>query len=156
MKDTSQDQSISNLLTDANIRYVTDKIRELRRRLLDLTPRNPLINVKLSSTSTIFIRFIDGFPNVLQKKLSQGGVMQVVALPDLEDKLPDEQTDEFIAELSNACKEDIEYLEDIKKIDAGSDDDKQQQQNKAKRALKDRLRKKLGLPSRHINDFEAS
>ena len=153
MKDTLQDQSMSNLLTDANISYVTDKIQELRRRILDLSICNPLVNVNLSSKSTIFIRFIDDFPNVIQEKLSQGRVMQVVALPDLEDKLPDEQTDEFIAELSNACKEDIEYLEEIKKIDAGSDDDNQQH-NKAKRALKDRIRKNLGLPSRHINHLK--
>jgi len=48
---------------------VSDAVAKLRRKLLDLTNRNRLLNFKFSPTSKKFVRVIDEIPNILFEKL---------------------------------------------------------------------------------------
>jgi len=57
---------------------VSNKLLELRKRLLDFTPRNPLIHIKFRATSTSAIRVVDELPEVLRFKLAGGSQMRLV------------------------------------------------------------------------------
>ncbi len=141
----------NEILSPENIELVAAKLQELRRRLLDSTRRNPLINIRFTPASTSFIRVVDELPDILRHNLSLGRQMRLTALPALEDEFPDEQTDGFRDALFVARQEEDGYLGEIAKID--SDGAKEEEKLvKAERSLKDRLREDLGLPPRQQKD----
>lgn len=143
--------SVSPLLTDENIELVTAKLQELRRRLLDSSRRNPLINIRFTPASTSFIRVVDELPDILRHNLTQSRQMRLSALPALEDELPDEQTDSFRDALFIARQEDQGFTTEVERIDP--DGAKAEETlMKAERALRDRLREDLGLPPRQTKD----
>ncbi|MCC5974183.1 MAG: DUF4011 domain-containing protein [Rubellimicrobium sp.] len=144
-------EASSSLLTEDNIELVAAKLQELRLRLLDSSRRNPLINIRFTPASTSFIRVVDELPDILRHKLSQGRQMRLSPLPALEDELPDEQTDIFRDALFVARQEDEDYLAEIREIDPDGAK-AEEKQIKAERALRDRLRENLGLPSRQTQD----
>ena len=133
------------------IDLVSQKLLELRKRLLDFTRRNPLIHIKFRVTSTSAIRVVDELPEVLRFNLAGGAQMRLVSLPALEEKLPDEETDEFLDALHIARAEDQKYLAEIEKIDSYADN-AEEKELKQERALKDRLRADLGMPPRQTKD----
>ena len=86
-----------NILDQTGVReLVGQKINELRKRLLDGTRRNPLINVPLRANSTTIIRVVDEVPDILRYNLENGQEMRLISLPPLEEELPDEQSDQFL------------------------------------------------------------
>jgi len=131
--------------------FVNDKLLELRKRLLDFTRRNPLINTQFRATSTSILRVVDELPDILRFNLTNGNPMRLVSLPALEEELPDEQTDNFLNALYLARKEDKEYLVEVSKIDS-STDKFEENLLLLERKLKDRLREQFKLPKRQTRD----
>ena len=141
-----------NILASAEVReLVGGKINELRKRLLDGTRRNPLINVPFRPNSTTVIRVVDEVPDILRYNLVNGQEMRLIALPPLEEELPDEKTDTFLNKLFVSQKSDEEYLSNLKNLDPSSEDYENELYN-YDRDLKDRIREELGLPKRQTSD----
>jgi very-short-patch-repair endonuclease len=126
---------------------VKQKIDALRPKLLDLSRRNPLISVNLSPRSNSYVRVVDELPDVLFYKLNHNQQMRLLPLPPLEGDPKDEEAEAFVAALSNARLTDEAYRIDAEAI-SPDDDDYLNKSREAERRLKDRVREKLGLPSR--------
>jgi len=145
-------RSIEEALEDPEIhKFVRDKIEVLRKRLLDSSRRNPLINIRFRSNSTSVLRVVDELPDILRFNLTNDKPMRLAPLPALEEELPDEQTDEFIQTLYLARQEDEEYLAGIEKIDQDSEN-AEEEFLRIERVLKDRIREELGLSPRQTKD----
>ena len=112
---------VKNLQSPDIQEFVSEKLGELRKRLLDLSRRNPLINIQFRPTSTSILRVVDELPDVLRFNLANGSPMRLAPLPALEEELPDEQTDEFLDSLYIAREEDEQYLAEIATVDTSSD-----------------------------------
>ena len=111
----SEDHSVQDAEQDALshpdvVDLVRDRLEELRKRLLDSSRRNPLININFRPNSLSVMRVVDELPDILRHNLTNGTAMRLVPLPALEEELPDEQTDAFQDALFLARKEDEEYL----------------------------------------------
>lgn len=141
----------SRLLSEENIELVSGKLEQLRKRLLDFSRRNPLVDIKFRPNSTSVLRVVDELPDVLKHRLAAGRSMRLKSLPALEDELPDEHTEAFQEALLLARQNDETYRAEIGRIDPanGKVEDKAL---RAERSLKDRLRVDLGLPSRQTKD----
>ena len=133
------------------ISLVEDKLQELRKRLLDSSRRNPLININFRPNSASVIRVVDELPDILRYNLASGAAMRLAPLPAFEDELPDEQTVRFQETLFLATREDEGYLEAINQLDTSAKD-APEKELMIERALKDRVREKLGLPPRQTKD----
>lgn len=141
----------TNLSDPEIIELVAERLRELRKRLLDSTRRNPLVNIPFKANSTNVLRVVDELPDILRFNLTNGTAMRLVPLPALEEELPDEQTDAFLDALHIARHEDEEYLEALEALDPESKSFAEKEL-KIERALKDRVRADLGLPERQTKD----
>lgn len=121
------------------------QIEQLRTRLLDLRSSNPLIAFKHSDRARTHVRVIDAAPDILFNQLIEGRSLTFVALPPLEDEPADERSDAFVTALREAKLSDEAYLA---ALEALGDDPPEAKLAEAERALRDRLRKTLGLPER--------
>lgn len=130
---------------------VRSRIQHLRARLLDSSRRNPLIQVPFRQNSSSLIRFVDELPDVLAERLHNQRPMRLVALPPIDEPLPDEQTDEFLDALEIARATDEKHLADSAALDP-TDSDYAQKELDLERALKDRVRAELGLPERQTEE----
>ena len=152
MGDPSWDDNFDAKISSPEIKQlVSGKIEELRKKLLDATRRNPLINLKFRPNSTSMLRVVDELPDVLRFNLSSQNEMRLVSLPALEDDLPDEQTNEFLDALFLGRQEDIEYKDAINKLDVEKDGS-EEVLYKLERELKDRIREYLRLDPRPNKD----
>lgn len=131
-------------------KIIQNRIEKLRLKLLDITRKNPLISTKFSDRSNSLIRIVDEVPDLLLKAISSEQIC-IISLPDLETNPKDEKTREFESTLAEAMLNDEVYLSRLDKINQESDDDPNLLAQ-AERELKDRLRKKLGMPSRQTKD----
>jgi hypothetical protein len=130
---------------------VGSRLQELRKRLLDSSRRNPLINVRFSTTSTSILRVVDELPDVLRHNLTTGKSMRIVSLPALEKELPDEQDDTFLEALYAAWQEDEQYRAEMANVDPESEQ-AEGKLLKIERSLKDRVREALNLPVRQTKE----
>jgi hypothetical protein len=85
---------------------------------------------------------------VLLRKLLEPKRLVFKALPEIGDQPADEKSDEFLLALEQAKRSDEEYLAALKQI--SEDDDEAVRQ--VERALRDRLRKALGMQDRRLLD----
>ena len=139
------------LRTQEVIELIEGKVNELRKRLLDSTRRNPLINISFRPTSSSILLVVDELPDVLRYNLASGQAMRLKPLPALDEVLPDEQTDVFLHAFYFARNEDKAFLNEIAAIKPSARDAEDKALN-AERALKDRLREALELPQRQTTD----
>ena len=132
-------------------KLVNGKLLELRKRLLDSTRRNPLINVPFRPNSSTLIRIVDELPDIIRYNLTNGKSMRLVSLPAIDEKLPDEQTDEFLDAFFIKKTTDEDYLSQIEELNPSADD---YETNilKAERFLKDKIRANLNLPKRQTSE----
>ena len=88
--------------------YLIPTLEGFRNKLLDLTTRNNLLNLSLSSKRTSrLLRFIDCDPQVILAELCDGATIQILALPDPpNDNTNDEESDEFKQALEVARSQD--------------------------------------------------
>ena len=125
------------------------RIAELRMRLLDLTNSNRLLNYKFSDRSRRQVRLVDELPDELLGRLEDGKRLAFKSLPELGDEPQDEKEDTFLLALEQAKRSDEEYLSALDEL---GNDEEGEGARRAERALRDRLRKALGLTDRSLRD----
>ena len=59
-----------------------NSLKELSKKLLDLTRRNRLINFRHTENSKRFVRFIDEIPDITLDKLNEGVTFDIIPLPE--------------------------------------------------------------------------
>lgn len=130
-------------------RAALQQLTALRQRLLDPSTKNKLISFKHNARSTkSFIRIIDADIQGLFDHLVSGRPLELVPLPHPPDEPPDEQTSEFRDAFEEGLLTDKKYLKEVEVIEGEERDDSEAKLRSAERALKDRLRRKLKMPSR--------
>lgn len=131
-------------MANADTAFITEKIQELRLKLLDLTNRNSLLNFRHSEKALTHVRIIDELPDFLFGSLIEGEKLTFKPLPEPDDEPHDEQTEMFQTHYREATLTDETYLEEIAKlIDT---DDSFDDLAVIERNLKKRVREKLGMP----------
>ena len=135
---------------------ISERIEILRKKLLDTTRRNPLINNSFSPKTAAFLRIVDEKPQSIVNILVKGLKMQLSPLPALDSEPADEESNEFQQAYSNYLKTDEQYLNDIGAIDFDIDQAADEKEHNTERALKDRLRELLEYPPRVISDTQDS
>lgn len=141
----------SNIDSPEIVELVAERLQELRKRLLDSSRRNPLVNIPFRANSTSVLRVVDELPDILRFNLTSGTDMRLVALPAIDKELPDEQTDEFLDALHLARSDDEPYLAELGALDPSSKDF-EEKALVIERALKDRIRAALELPERQTKE----
>lgn len=126
------------------------QIATLRRKLFDLTARNPLIAFKHSSKARLYIRVIDEVPDQLYRHLEEDKPLRFRSLGPRDGEPPEEKTLEFRRALEIARLEDPEYLQALR--EAGPDPGDRILE-RIDRELRNRLRANLAMPPRG-NDSE--
>lgn len=118
-------------------------IERLKKKLLDLSLRNRLLNFRHSSTARNHVRLVDEVPELVFEKLLGGAGLRfrAIDLPELEPE--DERTQAFRNALSHARDQDPEYL--AAKVSLGRRP-RRQSVRQVERDLRNRLRATRGLP----------
>lgn len=124
------------------------KIAELRQRLLDLSNRNRLINFKHSARGGRQVRIVGECLPKLITVVGGEKPVELIPLPPLPSEPEDERKPEFVASLEEAMLTDKAYLKAVEKLEDEADEKAEFAMAKAERALRDRVRKKLGWTSR--------
>ena len=130
---------------DENINhsFVEDRFKELRKKVLDFSGRNRLINFN-HGRGQDYIRVIDEVPDQLLDKLVNSSMI-FRPLPDIEEEPEDEKNNpDFQSMLAELLSTDGEYLESVNQLSA-EDLNYEAQIRKAERALRDRIRDKFGM-----------
>ena len=144
---TNQDGA-ANASTDCETtQYIEARLEELRKRLLDFTRRNPLVDLAgaLSPRRNTTIRVVDALPNVLAHGLVNGRRMQLVPLPGLDIEPADEKEEAFQLALIEARLDDEIYRFEMQALGSEVLADRELE---IERDLKDRLRVRLDMPPR--------
>ncbi|MDR2301666.1 MAG: DUF4011 domain-containing protein [Deltaproteobacteria bacterium] len=124
------------------------KLALMRKKVIDLSNRNPLINVGLSPRSASIVRVVDELPEILAYRLRQRQTMAFKALPELDENNPaDEKTSKFRAYLNALKAEDMEYLDFAANQTSGNMATPEEVELE-ERKLKDKVRAILKLPPR--------
>ena len=128
-------------------KLVASKIEDIRPRLLDLTSKNPLVNMSFDGRSASQIRVVDELPDRIFYSINNDGSLKFKPLPSLEEDAKDETTPKFVEAVSIALRTDEEYLGETKALDPEALD-YPDRVRRAERALRDRVRDRLGMPKR--------
>jgi hypothetical protein len=115
---------------------------------LDLGNSNRLLNYKFNSRTRQQIRLVDELPDGLLRKLLEGKRLVFKALPEVGDQPTDEKSDQFLLAFEQAKRSDEEYLAALNNLNEEDDE----AGGRIERALRDRLRKALGMPDRRLLD----
>ncbi|MDR0354571.1 MAG: DUF4011 domain-containing protein [Deltaproteobacteria bacterium] len=134
-------------IIEANREILRGKLEELRRKVIDLSNRNPLIKTPLSSRASI-VRAVDEMPEALAEKLRDQRQMTFVPLPPMEDEPRDEKTEKFREALKKFKAEDEEYLSQISEGSLDEEADEGKNLESLERKVRDKVRAELGLPPR--------
>jgi hypothetical protein len=73
--------------SDNKNKLIRQLLADLRKKLLDISPRNPLINFHFKDSSRTHIRVIDTLPDDLYKQLKNGKALTFFAIPKYEQVL---------------------------------------------------------------------
>ncbi|MER9612174.1 DUF4011 domain-containing protein [Mesorhizobium sp. M0312] len=128
-------------------KLVARKIEEIRPRLLDLTPRNPLISMSFHARSTSHVRVVDELPEALYFRLTNGEKMVFSPLPPFGEDSKDEQPSSFVEAYTMAYRSDEAFTDSMAQLDP-EDPSYIDDVRRLERELKDRLRAQLGMPMR--------
>lgn len=146
-KNNSQMKNINNISQDINHEYVSDRLVELRGKLLDLTRRNPLINFNHTETGIGFLRIVDEIPEIVLSKILNEK-MSFKSLPETDIDPPDENNPDFEARVAELRLTDNEYLTaiDDEKLKQKDPVEYEQLIEKSLRNLKNKIRHELNMP----------
>lgn len=124
---------------------VRDGVRRAQSKLIDLGMRNSMLNFKHSEKSARHVRIADEQISVLVEALGNGEHFDLAPVPPVEQIPRDEDSDSFRLALKAAKQVDEEWLaaEDAWRA-AGRR--RRIRDKAAERALRDRVRARLGLP----------
>ena len=127
------------------------RIDDMRKRLLNLGKNNKLLSTSFAARTRSHVRIIDASVASLFAAAGSKG-LKFCALPPFDADPADEQDPAFIAALEEAMASDLRYLDEMAEIDAEGADEAPESQERALRALKDRLRADLGMRPRAGGD----
>lgn len=97
---------------------------ECRKRLLDLSLRNPLLSYKFRASSKRQLQFVDTVLETVYRSVAiDEEELDLCALPDPPDIPLDEKTEEFLSALSLAKESDVEYLTRVEALGSQGRDD---------------------------------
>jgi hypothetical protein len=124
---------------------VREGVRKAREKLIDLSMRNTMLNFRHSETSAKHVRIVDEELELLVGALASRKSLDIIPIPPVEKVPRDEETDEFRDALKLAKETDPDWLaaEDARRA-AGNR--RRSKDKVAERALRDRVRTKLGMP----------
>jgi very-short-patch-repair endonuclease len=131
-------------MTDDQRRWTEEAVASLRKKLLDLSKKNPLISYKHSSRGGSHLRIVDERPDLLFAALNDDA-MEFEPLPGEEVVPPDERTPQFQIAYERGRLTDEAYLKATENLGDHEDDARAWQQ--AERELRKVIRKQLGLPA---------
>ena len=117
-------------------------IADLRIRLLDLRNGNKLLNYKHSERAKTQVRIVDEQPDFLHDCLTSGKSLSFRSLPEPENELPDEKTDEFLMALEEAHRLDARWTALVEEDEDITSD----KAVRLDRVIRDRVRAEMGLP----------
>jgi hypothetical protein len=128
---------------------------QLRASLLDLSPRDPMLNYRHRVASRRQVRIVDcDLEQVFLELAGRQGELPLVALPDADDVPDDERSPRYLGALARARATDFDYLSRLASLDAlGPQDDAAHVE--VERWLRDHVRTQLGLsphPGRAAQD----
>ena len=135
---SSFDADISDWRDDTEL-----AVSRLRKKLIDLSRRNPLISFRHSGTSATTIRIVDERPDLVFEHLEKSA-FGFEGLPDQDEIPQDELTPEFQIAFQRALITDEDYSAEIETLGDAEDDAAKMQA--AERRLRARVRAALGLP----------
>lgn len=140
-----QDINRSKRISDKN-NEVVKQVEVARKKLLDLTMRNSLLNFRHSERTNNQVRIIDSDINEVFSNLLNEKSLGILSLPPLPNEPKDEQTSKFQNAFNLALVSDAEYLKEKEEFEK-LDEIPEEKEEKLIRELKNRVREKLGLPS---------
>lgn len=123
---------------------VLERVEKARKRLLDLTMKNSLLNFRHSDRAIGHIRIINSNIDELYKDLVSGKDIEIISLPALPREPEDEKNTTFQNAFELALVTDEIYLKEKAKLD--KQDTIDDLEEKSIRELKNRVRERLGLP----------
>jgi very-short-patch-repair endonuclease len=137
----------------SEVSRLTELYEQMRRKLLDLTRRNPMLNYSLGPRVSKQLQFVDRIPESIFGLLAEQTAMTLLPLPEPESIPLDERTEGFLAALEHAKVSDLEYLEALTELETKGEDD-EYRLSVLERQLRDRVRNKLGLrPRRDLKEI---
>ncbi len=141
---------VRRISTDsASEQFVLSTIEKLRRKLLDLTTRNPLISFKHSARSRRHVRVIDELPDHLFARLEAGAALKFKSLGEETSEPEDEKTIQFRRALDAAKLEEPEYRQKLEEL---GDDPGERTLERLDQELRARLRERLGMVPRRAKE----
>lgn len=129
--------------TLASQAFIRESIDRLRRKLLDLTARNPLLAFKHTTRGRRFVRVVDELPNHLHGRLAADKSLRLKGLPQPTSEPADERTIQFRRALEQAKIEDEIYLARLEELGEAANERELQM---AEIELRGRVRENLGMP----------
>ena len=143
-KDDGQMTLSSEMKVDPRVSADTENaVADLRAKLIDLSRKSPLINFRHGGRSASILRIVDERPDLVFETIHEKG-MRFDPLPDADTTPQDEETDEFRIAYERGRLVDKEFLTETE--DLGEHEDDIEALQAAERALRQRIRKDLGLP----------
>lgn len=127
------------------------QVEQARKKLLDLTMRNSLLNFRHSERTANQVRLVNGNISTLYDSLIAGKDIELIPLPELPSEPRDEKTAKFQNAFEMALVTDEKYLAAKEELDK-KDYIEEDEEEKLIRELKNRVREQLGLPP--LNSLE--
>ena len=144
----------SNSIATEKVKIDKDTVKQVeqaRKKLLDLTMRNSLLNFRHSERTANQVRLVNGNISTLYNSLVAGKDIELVPLPELPSEPRDEKTAKFQNAFEMALVTDEKYLAEKEELDK-KDYIEEDEEEKLIRELKNRVREQLGLPP--LNSLE--
>lgn len=146
-KDLDQKEFIGDHKED--LQNTTDNsLKELSKKLLDLSRKNRLINFRHTENSKRFVRFIDEIPDFTLQKLNDGTTFEIIPLPEPDFDPEDEKNDDFLRHLDNLKSTDEDYIKRLNKISENDEDLSSKEALLLEREIRDKVRLILDMPKR--------
>jgi hypothetical protein len=134
-------------------RFFDNQVATYRKRLLNLSLNNRLLNFKHSERGKNYVRIVNTKPDLFVQALANND-LDFVALPPLNSEPEDEKTDEFLRALEQAKLTDEIYLKALSKLDTEGANEKSQEAFELD--LRNRVRAELGLPPRRFAALQST
>src|SRR4051812_5367296 len=133
-------------MTTLDSELVAKVVEGLRRKLIDTSKRNRMLNFKHDERSRSQVRVVATTLDAIYVALVRDGrTLRFQALPQLDDEPEDEKAPEFRAALARARETDPEYTAGLL---AAGDEPTRAARLRLERALRDRLRREQGMGDR--------
>jgi len=135
-------------MPDSETQRLENLYDQLRKKLLDLSKKNRMLNYSLGTRSKRHIQIVDAVLDLAYEKLAQDEAsLRILPLVEPDDIPAEERTERFVSAFQQAKVTDIEYLTKLEVLESQGRDD-EIAVSRLDRELRDKIRAELGLPPR--------